>query len=74
MARKAKSPALYTVKVRYQADRLPLISYFVSQKEATDYEYAAAKKFGWDNVEYCPSYKVYGSAAEALETLDMWIR
>jgi hypothetical protein len=74
MARKAKSKSLYTVKVRYKVDEVPLVAYFTSQKEASEYEWQAAKAFGWDRVEVETPYMVYKTSAEALESLKLWSR
>ena len=75
MARKAKPPALYTVTVRYDAKREPLVMNFIDRMEAWMFEMEAGIKFGRHNVSMSDAgYMIHKSAKEAMENLEFWAR
>ena len=70
-----KSQALWTVKVWFVGEkRMPLISYFLSRKEAYDYEMALDGRAEVARIEVSPGYQIWKTAEEALESYMMWAR
>lgn len=68
-----KSKSLYTVHVWTEGRELPLVAYFDSRKEASEYEFRAQRKPGVTKVDMSPGYMLFKTADEALDNLQMWV-